>query len=453
MSKFDNPYQLSTDNILEAPTTFWKRLKYLGPGFILSASIVGSGELIATTTLGAKAGFVTLWIILISCVVKVSLQLEFGKHAILYGETAIASFNKLPGKRFGKGHWTIWTILLLMLIKFSQLGGIVGGVAISANIAFPSISVTAWGIIIAVLVCILVYKGYYLLIEKVSIVMIGLFTILTFTSLYFLQYTSYQLSFDNILSGLQFELPAATVAIAFGAFGITGVGADEIMHYTYWCLEKGYAQHVGPREDTDAWRKRAHGWIKVMHLDAIFAMIVYTLMTGAFYLLGAAVLHRSGQVPEGYGMIETLSSIYTETLGEDAKFIFLLGAFVVLFSTLFSSLAAWTRQYSDLFSQVGWIDFLDTEQRNRMIKILAVFLPAGWLALFLFVQLPVLMVIVGGIFTSVLLLLIIYVGIYFRYKKTPDAFKPSGLYDFALWISIIVILSIAVYGIIKVISN
>ena len=25
-------------------------------------------------------------------------------------------------------------------------------------------------------------------------------------------------------------------------FGITGVGADEITFYTYWCVEKGYAR-------------------------------------------------------------------------------------------------------------------------------------------------------------------------------------------------------------------
>ncbi len=449
MSPIENPYLLNADNILQPPTTFWGRLKHLGPGFILSASIVGSGELIATTTLGAKAGFITLWIILISCVVKVALQLEFGKHAILYGETAIASFNKLPGPRIGKGHWTVWTILLLMLVKFTQLGGIIGGVAITANMAFPAISISMWGVLAAIFVALLVYKGYYLLIEKGSIVMIGLFTILTFTSLYFLQYTSYQFSFNDIIGGLQFGLPSAAVAIAFGAFGITGVGADEIIHYTYWCLEKGYGQYVGPREDTEEWRARAHGWIKVMHLDAIFAMIVYTLMTAAFYILGASVLYQSGQIPESYGMIETLSSIYTETLGDGAKQVFLIGAFIVLFSTLFSALAAWTRQYADIFGQVGWIDFLDNKQRNRTIKLLACALPAGWFLIFLFVKLPVMMVIFGGIITSVLLLLIIYVGIYFRYKMTPNAFLPSRLYDFSLWVSIVVILTIAVYGLYK----
>src|SRR5688572_27548460 len=110
-------YLIDHRTIREPPTTFIGKLKHLGPGFILSASIVGSGELIATTTLGAKAGFIALWIIIISCLVKVAIQLEFGKHTILTGETVMQAFNKLPGPRFGKGNWTIWIIFVFVLLK------------------------------------------------------------------------------------------------------------------------------------------------------------------------------------------------------------------------------------------------------------------------------------------------------------------------------------------------
>src|SRR5687767_8060008 len=96
-------YTISDQTIRQPPASFFQRLRFLGPGFILSASIVGSGELIATTTLGARAGFIAFWVILISCLVKVAVQLEFGKHTILTGETAMQIFNKLPGPRIGKG--------------------------------------------------------------------------------------------------------------------------------------------------------------------------------------------------------------------------------------------------------------------------------------------------------------------------------------------------------------
>src|SRR5210317_246642 len=97
-----DPYKLTKQDIKQAPDSFWGKLRYLGPGFILSASVVGSGELIATTSLGAKAGFVTLWVILLSCLVKVFLQLEFGRQSIIRGRSAMNLMNELPGPRFGK---------------------------------------------------------------------------------------------------------------------------------------------------------------------------------------------------------------------------------------------------------------------------------------------------------------------------------------------------------------
>ncbi|MEZ4849895.1 MAG: Nramp family divalent metal transporter [Bacteroidia bacterium] len=299
--------------IKEPPTRFTEKLKFLGPGFILSASIVGSGELIATTTLGAEAGFVTFWVILVSCLVKVAIQLEYGKHAIHSGETVMEAFNKLPGLRLGKAHWTIWSYLLMMAGKFLQVGGIIGGVAITMNIAFPQIPISYFAFIVAILVSLLVFRGHYRFIEGFSLLLIGLFTLFTFACLIFLQYTSYAITSADILEGLTFNLPAGAVGVAIAAFGLTGVGGDEVMFYNYWCLEKGYGAYTGPREDSPEWANRARGWINVMYLDAFLAMLLYTLVTAAFYLLGAAVLHASGDIPEGYEMINTLSRMYTES--------------------------------------------------------------------------------------------------------------------------------------------
>lgn len=358
----DNPYQLTDQKILEPPTTLTGKLRYLGPSFILSASIVGSGELFATTLLGAKAGFICLWVILFSCLVKVTIQLEFGKHAIYTGRTTMQALNDLPGPRLGKGHISIWAWLLIMSLKFLQVGGIVGGVAlIFMQIpALAEFGLAWWTFFTALAVAIVVSVGRYGLLERLSLIMIGLFTIFTLVSVLALQWTGNAVSGAELLSGLNLQLPAAMILFAVGAFGITGVGGDEIMAYNYWLLEKGYAAHTGPRpgwttgEAHRVWVKRARGWIKVMTLDAIAAMVCYTLVTVLFYILGAAILHRNGLLPEKNDMITQLGAIYTESLGPWAFGIFLGGALVVLFSTLFSALAAWTRLFSDAFSQLGW---------------------------------------------------------------------------------------------------
>jgi len=452
MADKEDPYILPPDMILEPPATFRARLRFLGPSFILSASIVGSGELIATTTLGAEAGFLTFWVIIVSCIVKVAVQLEFGRHTILTGETAMQAFNALPGPRFGKAGWTVWTILVVMAIKLLQVGGIVGGVAIILHMAAPVMPLPYYCFLIAIVVALMVYRGYYRYIERISLGMIGLFTLFTFSSLYFLAYTPYQITMENIWSGLQFQLPAAQVAIAIGAFGITGVGGDEIIHYNYWCLEKGYAAYTGRNDQSEAWMNRARGWIRVMKLDAIIAMCVYTSVTAAFYLLGAAVLHVKGHVPEGYAMVETLSAMYTESLGPQARVFFLIGAFITLFSTLFAALAAWTRQITDIFGQLQWIYFADQKVRKKTIAILAWVIPLLWAILYVFIQLPVLMVISGGIVGSFLLFLVVFAVIHFRYIRLNPGFKPGFSYDLFLWISILSILGVGALGIAKLLT-
>jgi len=441
-----DPYRLSPEKISPPPQHWLARLRFLGPGFVLSAAIVGSGELIATTTLGARAGFITFWVIIVSCLVKVAVQLEFGKHTILTGETPMQAFHRLPGPKLGKAGWAVWSYFLFMLVKLLQVGGIVGGVGVILNIAFSDVPVIGWAFAVGVVVSLLIFRGYYQFIERFSVIMIGLFTLFTFASLFFLQYTRFALSWDAIWTGLQFQLPPEAVGVAIAAFGITGVGGEEIIYYNYWCLEKGYAAKSGPPEGDAGWAVRARGWIKVMYLDALLAMIFYTIVTAAFYLLGAAVLHAQSTVPEGYQMVETLSTMYTETLGSGAKNVFLVGAFVVLFSTLFASLAAWTRQYADIFGQLGWINFFDERQRKRVIAYLAWIFPVTWAVLFAFIQLPVIMVLSGGIVGSLILFLVVFAVLHFRYYQTLPSFRPSIWYDLAFWVSILSIVWIGGYG-------
>lgn len=443
-------YTISEKTIREPPVSFFHQLRFLGPGFILSASIVGSGELIATTTLGANAGFTAFWIIIASCLVKVAVQLEFGKHAILNGETAMKAFNLLPGFKIKKGRWAVWSVFVLTTLKIVQIGGILGGAAIVLNMLYGGLSISIWAVIVMLIAALLVFKGYYGLVEKSSLVMILGFTVLTVISVVAVNYTAFGFTWSDIAGGFTFKLPAALLGVAFGAFGITGVASDEIIAYNYWCLEKGYAAYTGPRTDDDAWRRRAKGWIRVMYLDAAVAMIVYTTVTAAFYLLGASILHKQGLVPEGNQVIETLATIYTHSLGPEVKVAYLVGAFFVLFSSVFASLAAWTRLYSDIFGQLGWINFFDANKRRQVIGWLSWVFPTLWLCMFLFINAPVLMILSGGIVGSVLLFIVVYAALHFRYKRN-NHFKPGIFYDTIFWISIISIILVGIYGISKLI--
>jgi len=397
-----------------------------------------------TTTLGAQAGFVTLWVILVSCAVKVAVQLEFGKHAISTGETSLLAFNKLPGPKFRGVSWSLWIWFVVKTIQLIQYGGIVGGVALALNLAFPAVGVGVWACVAGVSASLLVSRGKYRFIERTAIFLTATFSLFTVFCVAMLQLTPYQVSLADLAGGLTFQLPVAAIGIAVAAFGLTGVSADEITSYPYWCIEKGYAAWTGPRDGSAEWARRAKGWIRVMYYDAALSMIIYTLATAAFYVLGAAVLHGSGEIPAGNEMISTLSQMYTETIGPGAMGIFLAGAVIVLFSTLFVACASGTRMFTDAFAQCGFLDYADEATRTRWFRVLAWLLPAAWTGLYLTLQAPLLMVAAGGVAIAMLLLMVVFAAYVFRYHRLAPELQPGKAYDVLLWVSIVAIVGVGV---------
>ena len=127
----------NSGGILEPPKTFWGVVRHLGPGLIIAGSIVGSGELIATTKSGAQAGFSLLWLILLGCIIKVFVQVELGRYTLVNGKTTMQGLVEVPGPRIGKGNWLVWAWFLMFVFSLAQLGGIVGGVGQALAISAP----------------------------------------------------------------------------------------------------------------------------------------------------------------------------------------------------------------------------------------------------------------------------------------------------------------------------
>src|SRR3954447_19865919 len=124
--------------IEEPPVDVLGIVARLGPGLIIAGSIVGSGELIGTTKTGAEAGFWLLWLIIIGCVIKVFVQVELGRDAVVRGKTTMDALSEVPGPRIaGHGNWLLWYYFLMFAAGIGQLGGIVGGVGQAMAISMP----------------------------------------------------------------------------------------------------------------------------------------------------------------------------------------------------------------------------------------------------------------------------------------------------------------------------
>jgi len=439
-----DPYVVSPGAVETPPPSIPSALRRIGPGMVLAASIVGSGELIATTTLGAQVGFTALWIILVSCAIKPVVQGELGRYTIATGHTGLEGFNRIPGPRLGVS-WLVWAWGIMVLLTLLQVGGMYGGVAQVLHLLVPPISVNVWvGVCLALTIAVLVGGGYTR-IEKLALVKVGFFSLLTVCAAAVLLRRPGAITTADLAGGLSFHLPAAGLATAMAVFGITGVGATELVQYPYWCVEKGYARCVGPRDGTAAWVARARGWLRVMHLDIICSMIIYTLATVAFYLLGAGVLHRIGLVPAQRDTIQVLSRLYTETLGDWALWFFYAGAVITLYGTIFASTAAHSRLFADAVRVAGVYARDDAAARRRWRNGFLVALACIPPIFYWFIESPVQMVLAGGLAQAAMLPLIGMAAIYLRHRHVPKDIQPAVGTTVLLWVATIVMTAFAVY--------
>ena len=588
--------------IKDPPQTIGGIIRHLGPGLIIAGSIVGSGELIATTIVGAEAGFVLLWIIIIGCVIKVLTQVEMGRYTISSGKTSLSAMAEVPGPRIrGRGNWLTLYWFLMFVFSLGQLGGIVGGVGQALMISAPITDngrsyneildaemqikvklrelhmelkkevellpadpkeitslrddikaaldeespeaeleaargkvkkrlsdlsgqkdwiqqdlawqtvfavitsdldkaetpdqpgegdylrfdalrfVTGsenqlakidseragklraeltelaptlkrqkpeaqdsyiWAAIIAIATAGILYAGRYGFIQLFSTLMVFSFTIITVINLFVLQKSgNWAVSGGEFLDGLKFQLPPpepgsdkSALVTALAAFGIIGVGASELVAYPYWCIEKGYARFTGPRDDSDAWGERARGWMRVMRWDAWCSMIVYTFATIAFYLLGAAILHRTGLNPQNDELVRTLGVMYEPVFGQWAQAVFLFGAIAVLYSTFFVANAGHSRVFTDALKVTG-LGIKDEKARQRSVKILGIVFPMLCLGLYILFKTPVALVLISGIMQGIMLPMLAGAALWFRYRRTDKRILPGSAWDLFLWLS------------------
>jgi manganese transport protein len=441
-----DPYQLLPSDIEQPPATFPGALKRIGPGMILAASIVGSGELIATTNLGAQIGYVGLWIILLSCFIKPVIQAELGRFTIASGETGLAGLNRVPGPRF-KLNWVVIAWFVMTMITLMQLGAMFGGVAQVMNLLVPAIAVPIWVLLLLVLTLFLLLGGGYERIEGIAVVKVALFTLLTLLSAVLLTQMPQYFSWAAAAEGLKFKMPAEGLSPAVAVFGIVGVGASELFMYPYWCVEKGYARFAGRYDGSAEWTTRARGWVKVMHVDILASMLIYTVATIAFFLLGAGVLHGMGLVPgsKETEMISVLSNIYTQTFGGWAKWLFYAGAIVTLYGTIFAATAANSRVFADMMRLTGAFrsdDYATRVKFRNGYVIGSLIIPV---CLFFYFKTPVKMVLAGGIAQSLMLPIIGIGALVLHHRYIPKELRPSKLVTIALWGSTIIIACLMAY--------
>ena len=312
-----------------APSSLGAKLKFIGPGMVLAAMAIGSGELVLTPRSGAQYGFALLWVPVLTIVYKAAFSEGLARLTIASGDDVFAAFNWLPGPR----HWPEYFIILVFSLDMIGYGGIalVGGSALSG--LFPNLDIRLGALLATALVPVLLYTGSYPFFEKVIIAMCAVL-------LAGVLYTLFQISLPSgqIARGLVLKVPEGSVSTIMGLMGWVGAGTTTLL-YSTWINEK-----IGKARNEQEYRR----WLSTMRIDCIAS---YTLVLGisfAFLAIGVATLHAEGIVPEKQQIMSTLSRMLDSIPGGGETF--LMVGFFAMFSTIVSCIDGKSRAIASMLA-------------------------------------------------------------------------------------------------------
>jgi manganese transport protein len=184
--------------------------------------------------------------------------------------------------------------------------------------------------------------------------------------------------------------------------------------------------------------------MRVMRVDAGVSLLLYTAITIAFYLLGAAVLHARGLDVTNADMIHVLSQMFRETFGEWTLVVFLTGAFFVLYSTYFGATAANARLLADGAALFGLVRYENDAARQRMVRRASVGISLLCALVYLAWSQPVTLVLIGATGQALMLPFLGIAAVRFNRQLEPrlrgPAWETAGL-----WLSAAAMVALGVY--------
>ncbi len=303
-------------------------LAIIGPGFLVAATGVGAGDLATASFAGSQLGVAILWAVIVGGTLKFALTEGLARWQLATGQTFLEGVAYRLGRSIG------WLFLpYLLLWSFFVGSAIMSACGVALHALFPvfdhaSDGKIVFGILSSIIGVALVLMGGFKLFEKVMGVCIALmFAIVAVTATLLWPGT------ESVLSGLFIpSIPDAHgIGITWTIALIGGVGGTlTMLCYGYWIREKGRTNSCD---------------IKICRTDLGIGYAMTILFGIAMVIIGASV-EIDGK---GAGLLVTLSDRLAEPLGEVGRWLFLIGAFGAVFSSLLGVWQAIPYLFADLW--------------------------------------------------------------------------------------------------------
>jgi Mn2+/Fe2+ NRAMP family transporter len=304
-------------------------LAVIAPGFLVAATGVGAGDLATASFAGSQLGLTILWAVIVGGLLKFILTEGLARWQLVTGQT----FLEGVAHRFG--HIVGWLFLpYLLLWSFFVGSAIMSACGITLHAMIPVFNDAAngkvfFGILSSLIGLGFVLAGGFQLFEKVMGICIGImFITVMVTALLLWPGTT------EVISGLLIPVipDAQGLGITWTVALIGGVGGTlTILCYGYWIREKG-------RMGTDA--------IKICRIDLAIGYSMTILFGVAMVIIGSTIKIEG----QGAGLLVTLAESLEKSLGFWGRWLFLIGAFSAIFSSLLGVWQAVPYLFADIWS-------------------------------------------------------------------------------------------------------
>ncbi|MFC4000024.1 Nramp family divalent metal transporter [Nocardiopsis sediminis] len=284
--------------------------KLIGPGLVVAATGIGSGDLVATLVAGNLFGYTLLWATIVGAVIKISLAEATGRWHLATGRTIFDGWSSL-------GRWThVYFAPYIVIWGFVYGAAAMSASALPLAALFPALPLWAWAMICGVSGLIFVWFNQYAVFEKVMTVFVGvMFLTVVGLAIYVVP------NVGEALLGLRPIVPNAQDSLMTTLALIGGVGGTITMAaYGYWVNAKG-------------WRDAT--WIRMMRWDNRVAYITTGLFVIATLILGAELLHATQitLTQDDQGLL-ALGDVLEDRFGRVVSVIFLVGFFAAAYSSI-----------------------------------------------------------------------------------------------------------------------
>lgn len=284
----------------------------IGPGLLLAATGVGSGDLATASIVGGMLGVGVLWAVLVGCFLKFVVTEGLARWQLASGETL------LEGAVRRVGRIVVWLFLpYLLLWSYFVASAQMSASGVTLHAMFPIFEARngkiVFGTLAGLIGLVLVLRGGYRLFRLAMRACITLMFVTTVVTAALLWPGT-----EQIMQGLFVPTLTRTdpEAIIWTISLIGGIGGTlTVLCYGYWLREEGRTQA---------------SQIRVCRIDLALSYFVAAIFGVSMVIVGTSVQVEG----EGTQLLVRLSDRLGQELGEAGRILFLLGTFGTVFSSL-----------------------------------------------------------------------------------------------------------------------